>query len=70
VALAQLVVVCLELFELSNAVFSVTAKLLSQIDVLRGRTGGAEVVSGFGVEMVDGRCHGRILILECVDVLA
>ena len=50
--------------------FSVTVKLPSQIDVLRGRTGGPKVVSGFGVEMVDGRFYGRIFILECVDVLA
>ena len=46
------------------------ADFLTKGGVLRGRTGGAEVVGGFGVERVDGGGHGGVLILECVDVLA
>ena len=40
------------------------SELLAKEGVLRGRTGGAEVVGGFGVERVDGGGHGGVLILE------
>ena len=46
------------------------ANLLAKGGVLRGGTGGAEVVGGLVVERVDGGGHGGVLILECVDVLA
>ena len=59
-----------ELFGLIEGVLTKAADLLAKGGVLRGRTGGAEVVGGFGVERVDGSGHGRVLILECVDVLA
>ena len=65
----QLVMVGSEQFELSKGAGPKAVNLLLKSEILWGRAG-AEVVGGFGVEMVDGGGHGRILILECVDVLA
>ena len=64
------VVTDMELFGLIEGVLTKAADLLAKGGVLRSGTGGAEVVGGFGVERVDGGGHGRVLILECVDVLA
>ena len=58
--------VIFELFGLIEGVLTKTADLLVKGGVLRGRTGGAKVVGGFGVERVDGSGHSGVLILECV----
>ena len=59
-----------ELFGHFEGELTKAADLLAKGGVLRGRTAGAKVVGGFGVERVDGGGHGGVLILQCVDVLA
>ena len=61
VVIQQLVVVSCEQFELFKGARPKAVNLLLKSEILWGRAG-AEVVGGFGVEMVDDGGHGRILI--------
>ena len=51
-----------ELLELAKGMGPKAAHLLTQRGVFWGGAG-AEEVGGFLTEGVDGRCHGRILVL-------